>query len=404
MSHFGMYRVSFLLAILCVAEGTIMDSHKKLIKDLLQNYDKRIRPYPAVNETLSVTFSMWLLQILDVDEKNQVLNTCQWIQQVWYDNELSWDPADYDGIELIELPDNTIWHPDIALFEDVDMTLSQSGFLTTIVNISHEGKVDWSYIINYKSSCEMNVKYYPFDTQNCSFYYGSWIQPQNSINLTQGNTNTYDPNLYTSNSEFELVEIVAEMGVDDVYPFMGYHVVIQRRPLFSIFNLMCPSGFITMVAMLAFYIPPESGEKLGLGITVLLSLTVFLLIVSEEMPPTASDFPLIATYYFIMIMVVSLSTAMSVFSLNLHHRGTYGQEIPRWVRSLFFGKLARLFHICVDQQDDNRDGAIKLENQYLDYNSLTASSTPDSQAKSARATNQALDTDNGRYNRNQTYI
>lgn len=43
-----------------------------------------------------------------------------------------------------------------------------------------------------------------------------------------------------------------------------------------------------MVALLTFFLPPESGEKISLGITVLLSLTVFLLLVAETMPPTSA--------------------------------------------------------------------------------------------------------------------
>ena len=60
----------------------------------------------------------------------------------------------------------------------------------------------------------------------------------------------------------------------------------KRRPLYYLFNLVIPTMFLSLVAMLTFFLPPESGEKISLGITVLLSLTVFLLLVAETMPPT----------------------------------------------------------------------------------------------------------------------
>ena len=46
--------------------------------------------------------------------------------------------------------------------------------------------------------------------------------------------------------------------------------------------------FLSLVAMLSFFLPPESGEKICLGISVLLSLTLFLLMVAETLPPTAA--------------------------------------------------------------------------------------------------------------------
>jgi hypothetical protein len=53
---------------------------------------------------------------------------------------------------------------------------------------------------------------------------------------------------------------------------------------------------ITAVACLGFMLPPDSGEKASLEITVLLSLAVFLMVVSETMPPSSENFPYIAIY------------------------------------------------------------------------------------------------------------
>ena len=65
------------------------------------------------------------------------------------------------------------------------------------------------------------------------------------------------------------------------------------------------------MAVLGFYFPPESGEKVTLEITILMSLTFFMNVVSDMQPPS-SETPLIGTYFScIMIMVAS-----SVVSLN----------------------------------------------------------------------------------------
>ena len=74
----------------------------------------------------------------------------------------------------------------------------------------------------------------------------------------------------------------------------------QRRPSFYLLTMMFPCILTSAVAALTFMLPVESGEKVSLEITVLLSLAVFMLVVSESMPPSSDNFPIIGmilTYY-----------------------------------------------------------------------------------------------------------
>jgi hypothetical protein len=56
--------------------------------------------------------------------------------------------------------------------------------------------------------------------------------------------------------------------------------------MFYVFNLILPCIMMAMVSLLGFYMPCDSGEKVTLGITTLLSMTVFLMLVAESMPPS----------------------------------------------------------------------------------------------------------------------
>ena len=48
--------------------------------------------------------------------------------------------------------------------------------------------------------------------------------------------------------------------------------------LWTVFNLILPCVLITGIALMSFYMPSDSGEKVTLGITTLLSMTVFLMV------------------------------------------------------------------------------------------------------------------------------
>ena len=70
---------------------------------------------------------------------------------------------------------------------------------------------------------------------------------------------------------------------------------IKRKPLFVFYNFMVPCFFTVAVALLAFLVPPASGEKMSIGITTLLSSSVLLLVISSELPRCSDYVPLIGS-------------------------------------------------------------------------------------------------------------
>ena len=73
-----------------------------------------------------------------------------------------------------------------------------------------------------------------------------------------------------------------------------FYITIRRKTLFYTVNLILPTVLISFLCVLVFYLPAEAGEKVTLGISILLSLVVFLLLVSKILPPTSLVLPLIA--------------------------------------------------------------------------------------------------------------
>ena len=50
---------------------------------------------------------------------------------------------------------------------------------------------------------------------------------------------------------------------------------------------------MSTLTVLVFCLPPDSGEKIALGVTVLLAFSVFMLAIAEKMPETSESIPLI---------------------------------------------------------------------------------------------------------------
>ncbi|KAK2704546.1 hypothetical protein QYM36_016822 [Artemia franciscana] len=154
---------------------------KRLYDDLLSNYNKLVRPVKNVSDPLKVEIKLKLSQLIDVNLKNQIMTTNLWVEQYWVDYKLAWDPEEYGGVEILHVPSENIWRPDIVLYNNADGNFEVT--LATKATMQHTGRIEWKPPAIYKSSCEIDVEYFPFDEQTCVMKFGSWTYDGFQVDL-----------------------------------------------------------------------------------------------------------------------------------------------------------------------------------------------------------------------------
>ena len=55
----------------------------------------------------------------------------------------------------------------------------------TKAELKFTGDVKWTPPAIYKSSCEINVEWFPFDEQNCDMKFGSWTYDAKQVTDTK---------------------------------------------------------------------------------------------------------------------------------------------------------------------------------------------------------------------------
>jgi nicotinic acetylcholine receptor len=122
----------------------------------------------------------------------------------------------------------------------------------------------------------------------------------NKVNLSIAeNANETLMEVYSENGEWRLdgFEITRDEFVyeccPEFYPEVNFQLRLQRRALYYAMNIILPAVMLSVLVLMVFRLPPESGEKMSLGVTLLLSYSVFLLIVSENVPNTSQAVPVI---------------------------------------------------------------------------------------------------------------
>ncbi|KAI7810953.1 neuronal acetylcholine receptor subunit alpha-9 [Triplophysa rosa] len=321
---------------------------QKLLNDLMENYSNALRPVEDTDKALNVTLQITLSQIKDMDEKNQVLTTYLWVRQIWHDAYLSWDKDEYDGLEVIRIPSSLVWRPDIVLYNNADEEDS-SGPPETNVVLRYNGEITWDSPAITKSSCKVDVSYFPFDYQQCNLTFGSWTYNGNQVDISMG-MESGDLSDFVENVEWECHGMPAVKNVimygccSDPYPDITYTLLLKRRSSFYIFNLLLPCFLISFLAPLGFYLPADSGEKVSLGVTVLLALTVFQMMVAESMPPSESV-PLIGKYYIATMTMITASTSLTIFIMNIHFCGAEAKPVPHWAKVLIIDYMSKIFFV-----------------------------------------------------------
>ncbi|XP_077862370.1 neuronal acetylcholine receptor subunit alpha-9-like [Saccoglossus kowalevskii] len=318
--------------------------YSRLIRDLLDDYDKLALPFNQTTDSVSVTFHVCVQHIEEV---------------TWYDTYLSWNTTLYENIAEIRLPADEIWHPDTVLYNSAEGSADSSNKLNVVV--THDGHVVWDYPTLLKSNCAFDVTFVPFDHQLCRLFFGSWSY--NAQQMTLFGDGVLLDNFHT-NDEWELVDAIMANGV--TVPMQGHELVegvemtlvLQRYNKFYQMFMLVPFIMIAGISMLVFLLPPDSGEKLSLCITNLLTLVLFYGQLSRMIPMTnEGTFPIIGTYYFSMIGIVSASCIMTILVLNVHHRKYSNRPAPRWVRRIFFGYcgLHRIAWYSIDSSNSNNN-------------------------------------------------
>ena len=79
-----------------------------------------------------------------------------------------------------------------------------------------------------------------------------------------------------------------------------FTLFLRRRTLYFIFNLVFPCILISFMCILGFTLPPDSGEKIGLEITTLLSIMMFSQLITTIVPDSSLAIPKICNLLFLI--------------------------------------------------------------------------------------------------------
>ncbi|XP_077590298.1 5-hydroxytryptamine receptor 3A-like isoform X2 [Stigmatopora nigra] len=283
-------------------------------------------------ETVHVTSLKY--QTIKVDTKNLRLVSTLDATMEWQDDDLSWDYSLYPYDEVI-LPVSKVWTPDIFVSNGISAN-TENSFRDLIVY--HNGLLRHRVVITAEVNCEFNLFNYPFAEDSCPVVLETWSTQGCAITLIIDHFNISDG----SHGDWETVSA-------DLVPTnaQGYFISVrlrirQQNPFIT---LMLPSILIILADMVSFALPLGCGERNSFKVTLVLSFTMFLLILNDQLPGDSECSPVIKTHFCVCLVMLVVSMLVSMVLTRVAQDG-----------GLVFCCFPRRPQTAIERKGDDQDG------------------------------------------------
>ena len=312
---------------------------KTLRSNLLSDYDKCVRPVINQTESVKVRIALSMVALQEFDEVNEKFSFVGLFSIVWKDENLVWNVSNYSGINQLLMSYREVWVPEIILTNPSEK-LDSYGDDWQMIRYSASGDAFWYPGTLIKATCSINAYYFPFDVQKCHVEVFVWAYSFFEVKLVNINDKVYT-GLMPEHGSWSVIKTQAK--IEDVgYSSKGSFIFwFERKPQYVIVNVLLPVLFLCLLNVLVFLLPAESGERVSYSITVLLSIAVFMTIVSDTLPKTSEPLPIISYFLMISLIESAVITIATMLNLRLYHKDN-NEVVPEWLACI----CLRLKRLC----------------------------------------------------------
>ena len=314
-----------------------------LLANLTAGYNAHVRPTISSASPTIVGFDLRLNKIVKLDIKEQELVINGRVMMVWVDPRLKWDKKKHNGTEFLVAPSSLFWLPDILLYNTAfDTSYSATDVYKANLRIDDNGKVTWMSPVTLKSSCNIEVKWFPFDKQSCALTFGSISHTKANLELKffkQPTSVTDFRGKFSVSSGVWTIKSLTPRLREEKYEccrskfsLIEFTLSMDRLPLYYVLYLVLPCVCLSFVSLCVFFIPPETGERIGYGITVVLAMSVYLLVISDKLPEKSDQKPIIGVMYTCFFFIMNGSLVAIVFTTHIAFKTT---KPPRRICDIF---------------------------------------------------------------------
>lgn len=302
-------------------------------------YSKYIRPVQNQKAVLELTVGFHLISILGFDEIDNQLTMKGVLHASWVDEFLFWNPEDYGETESFNVPSNMVWMPNIIMTSS-NGELGRFDVKGDNLRLYSNGTLQWVHADVYKSRCLANVKNLPLDVQSCTVYFTAFGYLPTEFRMTEKKTDTFKEEFDNGQWTRDSVSVSFDILPSSSLSVMSVSIRFHRKYQYMLLNILIPIVVLNCLCILVFFVPAECGEKVVYTVTLLLSNTVFLLLLSDNLPKISDPVPTVCVYLIVSMLNSLLICLCTIVNVRIFYRDG---EVPK------FWQNAVAFEFCCRQ-------------------------------------------------------
>ncbi|XP_078685554.1 uncharacterized protein LOC144918562 [Branchiostoma floridae x Branchiostoma belcheri] len=324
-------------------------NHKQRLQEDILNISSASLP----PENVIINFTGSVVQLVVLDEKKEQLTASVVIDFTWQDSRLSWDPKYYDDVTKLSVRGNDIWTPTLTLKRNADPVYK--GLQRDVpVRVSSDGLVEWSVETLTTTVCDADPFFFPADTMECDICFSATAAIAQTIEC-QVEMPVVDIGITACNSYSTATPAGEWYRKDKIFAkdnskaCLAVH--LSRIPLFHIATTVGPCIILVALMNITFIMPLDRGDRIAFGVTILLSMVVSLVFVTNVLPVKGA-LPLFATLIILWMGLMGLFLFLTLAIIFIHDR--QGSLSPR-AKIIFLRYISKML-LLGDLTKEKRTG------------------------------------------------
>ena len=322
-------------------------------------YDVTQPPFPAGEQYQTMDMEYWydLYQLIELDNAGRLTAIAD-LGISWYDFNRQWDLQEIP-LEYITVPAQEVWFPDAKITNCIGGNCEFfAGYQTSITIYNYGYSFYYLERVEHQVACEMNLTYFPYDSQNCSIYF---ILSARLYNIPINLQALEEVNIFErfAHEEWELISMsdsVTEMmlftyhrkngtsawemkpSYKYAYRVSGFVVTLGFRRRFDYYEdtLIAPILLVSLIGVFVLLLPYSSNDKVSLEITILLGYLFLQSLIVTSIPQSETR-PLIFKY----IVGALIISAFNVITSSIF------TCVRTYIQRVKFSKYLKLFAITI---------------------------------------------------------
>lgn len=249
-------------------------------------------------------------QTLAVDTKHLRLFSRLRATLQWRDPELAWNTSLFQ-YDKVSVPLKFVWSPDIYVTNAITMSKEDS---STDVVVTSNGTLRHGVNLNVEVNCEVNLFNYPFAADSCPVAVHTWYRDGCGGEMVLNNVEMKDG----AHGDWK-TESIFYYQIEDNKNYILVDLKIRETNPFI--TLMLPSILIILADVVSFALPLGGGERSSFKVTLVLSFTMFLLILNDELPGDSQCSPVIRIHFCVCLIMLVFSMLVSLVFTRVSKEG-----------------------------------------------------------------------------------